>query len=270
MARFAPVMPISVAQYFKRAETLGDYHLLLAHDVAAKQEDYHNCYSQITSRADGIIIMDNSVVELGTPVDAATMEAAVDAVHANIIVLSDHLLDRNKTVEAVARSVDEYARLLEGHDERYLMAIPQGNSLLEWILCLEDILMLDLDGVIDWIGIPKNLNEKLGISRKDAIDAVRTVCPDKNCHMFGFSDDLYDDITSTIYGADLELVWGIDSAAPIWSGMRDGHMLRLGQNIPNRRGNWWDMPFSTMPGNDDRAVMIAISNVDTVRHWLMP
>jgi hypothetical protein len=269
MARFAPVMPIPVARIFKQQGALGSYHLLLAHDVLKQPDAYHDVYGQITgSCADddifddtqGTIIMDNSVIELGYPVPANQLLEAVQIVNANVIVLPDHLLDCTLTIRATLAALETYAEPLAAAGAA--MAVPQGNSFGEWVRCLEAFAEVE---EIGWIGIAKNINEKLGVSRKKAVEAVWAICGlEKRCHMLGFSDDLWDDVMATKYGDQLGLVKGIDSAAPIWSGWRDGRPITLSSNIPGKRGNWFEDPLS--PNQD---IDMAIRNANQVRDWIV-
>ncbi len=267
MARFAPVLPIPVAEVFHSRDALGTYHLLLAHDVLEYPDHYHDIYGEITSVRDdifdlvgGVVIMDNSVIELGHPVTAGELLEAVNIVEANVIVLPDHLLDCDKTIRSTLDALETYAEPLRAAGAA--MAVPQGTNFSEWVRCLEAFAEIE---EIGWIGIPKNLNEKLGISRKRAVDAVWTICGmEKNCHMLGFSDDLWDDIMSTKYGDGIGIVKGIDSAAPIWSGWRDGHKISLASNIPGKRGDWFENPLS-----DGQNIERGINNANQVRDWLV-
>ena len=113
------------------------------------------------------------------------------------------------------------------------MAIPQGNSLQEWAWCCE-LLSDDMPGVW-YLGIPRNFREVLGHSRKIAIDIALALNPQRRIHLFGFSNDLVDDLISAHYGPHIT---GIDSTTPI-------RMGSLGYNFslnckPPPRGDWWE------------------------------
>src|SRR5690242_2299971 len=104
MAKFAPVCPIKVLSQLT-PENSGDYHLLLAHDVADKAQEYKNWFGRHRNMT---VIMDNSVIELGNAVDLKTIKKACDAVDITTIVLPDVLLDGRATVESCTKALETW------------------------------------------------------------------------------------------------------------------------------------------------------------------
>src|ERR1700757_2132421 len=96
MAMFAPVCPVHIL-YSLQPATAGNYHLLLAHDVAAKAKEYKAWFD---AQFNMTVIMDNSVIELGNAVDLGIIRQACNAVKTTTIVLPDVLLDGKATIES--------------------------------------------------------------------------------------------------------------------------------------------------------------------------
>ena len=104
MAEFAPVAPPEMLLDLKEKGALGKYHLLLAHDVAARPDLYRAVFDDVH---DTYIIMDNSLIELGYPVTTDVMAKACEVVIPDVIVLPDVLNDMKLTLDysvAAARS----------------------------------------------------------------------------------------------------------------------------------------------------------------------
>lgn len=223
MAKFAPVAPIRIVRNLEPFAS-GDYHLLLAHDVADKPKEYGEYFNTF----DCTIIMDNSVIELGGAVDLGTIKKAVDAVRCTTVVLPDVLLDTKKTVEACTRALEEWPKVL-GPNVKY-MYVPQGTTLAAFAYAAEAL--GDAPGINYW-GVPRNLVGQIG-SRKDAIEVVHMINPERRIHLLGFSDDLIDDMLC----ASNPRVKGIDSAVPLRAASA-GHKMSLSLKI-GPRGDWWD------------------------------
>lgn len=250
MSNFAPVVPIQIANAYKEAGMLGNYHLLLAHDVVENIPDYMEVYQDPTN----FIIMDNSVIELGHPIGLEDMKTACLAVGAAVAVLPDELLQKNATLEATNKALDAWQVLwdlgLSG------MAVPQGETYDEWLECAEQML---LDSRIGYIGIPKNVRQELGVSRVIAIEDIHALSDsDVHIHLLGFSDDIGDDIAAA--RVRNKGVMGIDSAVPPRLGLRDGLAISKDHSDHSPRGDWWDDPGEVSA--------LDISNVTTFRKWI--
>jgi len=247
MAKFAPVVPIQVADEYQQEGMLGDYHLLLAHDVVANPSEYHRIYGNQGYH----IIMDNSVIELGHPVDLEFMRTAVGLTQADVFALPDKLLDQQGTINSTMTALNEWHTLIT--DQTKAMAVPQGATWDEWVECVEAFAAYD---EIAWIGIPRNVRNRLNTSRKYAVSTVKALCPNKKIHLLGFSNDLRDDVEA----ASLADVEGIDSAVPSRMGMRDCLPINIDSYAHSARDAWWDNPGEV---ND-----LGITNVTTFRSWI--
>ena len=249
--QYAPVVPIPIAQQLKDQGELGNYHLLLAHDVVQQPEAYADVYDD----PNNFIIMDNSAVELQAPVDYEMLLEAGKIVNANCLVLPDHLLDSNATVTAHLEALDK----LEGRWNNDYMALPQGESLGHWVACAKDLLRLQ---DVKYFGIPRNVKEKLKVSRVIAATVLNMMDtdPDRRYHLFGFSDSLFDDLLTCATGkTTVGKIMGIDSTVPVRMGT-NGVGLHPLQNDPGPRGDWWDNPGS-MNG-------LVHQNLEDIRNWV--
>lgn len=255
MSQFAPVVPLTVARELQMKNELGEYHLLLAHDVAAQGDKYVEVYTRRyfdNAHVSPTIIMDNSVIELGHPVEKSMMKDALDIIRSAAVVLPDELLDSKGTLDKTKRALDNWGDLLNSHTKA--MVVAQGHDEASWVSCLEEL--ADMKG-IGWIGVPKNLKEKLGVSRVKGVEYVKAIMPEgTRIHLLGFSGDLVDDV----FSARLPGVDGIDSAVVCRLGMRDGRLLKMSEPDHSKRGDWWDNPGHA---ND-----LTIRNLQRMRKWI--
>lgn len=230
MAVFAPVCPSRILKQLD-PHNAGNYHLLLAHDVA-KDPGYKEFFSKLFMST---VIMDNSVIELGNAVDLSVIKAACLNVLPHTIVLPDVLLDARETVNSCKAALpvwreafkDVLAKPIEYSSmKRGFMIVPQGKSIEEWAWCAEQF--KDEPDVNFW-GIPRNLVKQIG-TRRDAIIIAHALNPERVIHLLGFSDSIIDDVLC----ARNRLVAGIDSAVPL----RVAQMSMALETDP--RGDWWD------------------------------
>lgn len=216
-AEFAPVAPIQVlgGLYNFGPSMFGAYHLLLAHHTIEKEAEFRALFKRIDEEkhfGDGelTIIMDNSIVELGDAVDAATVAHAVSIIEdscecARVYpVLPDVMGDGAATREAIASSYDDWTRIVGGHG---FMAVCQGDSLEDFRETLSMVCGQEYPE-ISWVGVPRILVSQLGSRWQAAHDAIAT---GKCVHLLGFSDDMTDDMQCS----RIEGISGIDSAVPL-------------------------------------------------------
>lgn len=258
MASFAPVCPSRILSQLSPL-ACGDYHLLLAHDVAQDSDGYREAFSRIPMPT---VIMDNSVIEMGSAVDLGIIKKAVSTVACTSIVLPDVLLDAKATVESCKQALQTWAeafrdlgfsqgKFAEGPRAlgRGFMIVPQGKTLQEWAWCAQQFAD---EPLINMWGIPRNLVGQIG-SRRQAIEIADSLNCNRRIHLLGFSEDHCDDVVC----AKMRRVEGIDSAVPL-------RIASYGQEItffaPDRaRGYWWDTADFVPLMND---------NVITYRHWI--
>ncbi|MEE9601074.1 MAG: hypothetical protein V3W22_05170 [Thermoplasmata archaeon] len=208
----------------KEKDLLGDYHLLLAHDVAAQQTLYHDIFHDV----DAYIIMDNSTVELGKPVETPVMRAACDAVKASVIVLPDTIWSAETTLKDCIRHAYEWDKAGLGP----FLAVPQGRNWNELTACTRALQVIP--GIDAW-GVGRFIRTALG-TRVHFTWWLSTIpfYMRPVIHLLGFSDDIPDDILSS----KLPGVAGIDSAVPIRMGLK-GVTLTGDVKTPSR-GDYWE------------------------------
>ena len=246
MAEFAPVAPPEMLLSLKAEGLLGNYHLLLAHDVVAQEE----LYSEVFDQFEGYIVLDNSLIELGYPATMDVMTRAYDIVRPTVTVLPDYLTDSRRTVEAHKGAV--WAWNKEGLGP--FMAVPQGRSVGEVCMCADQLARLP------WIhawGVPRIITELAG-SRHEVINYLLAQGDDRKVHMLGFSDNLKDDIEC----AKDPGVVGIDSAVPIRLGL---HGIRLEDAVNSdkphmSRGEYWETAKEVTP--------LVRENLEAIRSWI--
>lgn len=252
MAYFAPVCPPQILQALKNYGRLGDYHLLLAHDIVAKEVDYHTIFDR-PKHSPMTIILDNSVIELGGAVDLDVIVAAAKVVKPTTTVLPDVLLKSAETVSACQKALDVWTdRFQKEGLEPDFMIVPQGMRMWSWVRCAEAFAD---DKRINFWGIPRNLTEKSEMkTRRGFASILRAINRHRKIHLLGFSNNLVDDIQS----AHEDGVMGIDSAVPIRAVNQGyGCNIEAFDNAPKRE-NWWE---------EAKFDMAMLNNLERVRDW---
>lgn len=231
-AQFAPVAPIQILEELVAKEEFGKYHLFLAHHIVDQQERFRNLMrgamaTRILRYNAPLIIMDNSIVELGGSVDDGMIKEAVQIVSRDydaqfkphvIPVLPDVMGKGEETIYLVR---DAYKRWTV-RDERGFnwmpgagyMLVTQGASWQDFCNLVNYFFVHHLEQfpAINWVGIPRVLLHNGSVkSRAQAVQYVQMVAPHVNIHLLGFSDNITDDVTSV----RLPGVRGIDSAVPV-------------------------------------------------------
>jgi hypothetical protein len=231
MARFAIVAPISILTCLEREKLIGNTHLLLAHDVVKRPFDYSKLFNPIhnpqTRSRNSLIILDNSIVELGASVDIGIIRDATYTVEPTCVVLPDVMLDTDATIKSCSDALDKWEGLL--HRGGSFMYVPQGKTTHDFIRCAE---ALADDPRIKFWGVPRNL---VGVAtlgtRQGVVRLLHSINPERRIHMLGFSDDMVDDVLS----ARMLEVGSIDSAVPLRLNTRMSMTM-----VPPPRGDWWE------------------------------
>lgn len=207
MTQYAPIAPIDCLLKLQAAGFLGNYLVLLAHEVVAEVEKYEKLIREFS----GTIMMDNSLIELGEPVDVETMMAAIEITGADYAVLPDKLLKMEETIEASTTALRQWQEIGLGTQH---VIVAQGVSVDECVFCVQQIIdeMPERDPFV--ISVPRALVEILG-TRLEVIKALQKNFNNVPIHLLGFSCNYFDDIRCARY----EGIMGIDSATPIRLGM---------------------------------------------------
>lgn len=246
MAKFAPVAPTNILMELKERKCLPDTHLLLAHDVAAKPNEYRKIFVEGNTSQRYNIIMDNSVIELGKAVDLPMIREACRVVGPTTVVLPDVLLDTSGTIESCLEALGTWPQALP--HEKFLF-VPQGKTFPDFVRCAEQF--ADHQDINYW-GIPRNVVKYFG-SRVDSVEVAHILNPKRTIHMLGFSDDVFDDMMV----ARSRMVTSIDSAVPLRLASNGQKMSMHIDAGP--RGDWWDTAKYTP---------LMADNIKTVQSWL--
>lgn len=264
MSKFAPVVPLELASMMSFDGELGDYHLLLAHDVLAHPKEYAEIYGD----KNYTIIMDNSLIELGYPMMMDEVMEAAFVVGAQFFVLPDHLNDHHRTMEMTRDALEEYRRNIMKYRDAATskgVAIPspmpvvQGKNYEEANMAI-DLFFRDFDCIC----IPRIAADTLG-TRSRLI--ARAAALDMKVHLLGFSENFLDDIAC----ARMPSVMGIDSAVPVRAGLKGMNMSLDFPKDPGKRGNYWEDPFQGLGSHmKEKCYAMATYNCTKIRQWIKP
>lgn len=252
MARFAPVVPLQTARLLKEWGILGDYHLLLAHDVLDHPDEYRSVYSDLGTGA--CIILDNSVVELGSAMQVMDLARACDIIQPHFLVIPDVQGEYRETANMAEKFRNEFNHTAMRHIP--LLGVVHGKSLRECRWCA--LSLAQIDGV-KALSVPRIVGQTLG-SRMAVLMDILWAQPVMPIHLLGFSDDILDDVAC----ARVPGVIGIDSAVPIRAALQSRD-LTLDHRIDyGPRGSYWD----TRMGAHDKGLVMG--NLSRIRRWIRP
>jgi hypothetical protein len=255
MAKFAPVGPVHLLARLKREnrEAFGDYHLPLAHDVLNHPKAYselfiENTQTRVTKEKPYFIILDNSVIELGKPMDEKDLFEAAEIVRPDVLVLPDVIGDIAATLDLARDACNRWQN--SGINCGY-MAVPQGKIMSEVMECIDE--MLTFPGVTHW-GVPRDFVKYSMRSRRGVIEYLNRVSQ-KPIHLLGFSDKMDDDVRCS----QMPNVIGIDSAVPLRLGQKN---IVLDMDLKTGpRGTFWEDPV-------DKIEPETYYNLNLVRNWV--
>lgn len=234
MAHFCPVAPTKILSSMHKLQILGHHHLLLAHDVILPQnyEIYKRLFDPYTGPFMQTVILDNSVIELGSSVELDPIRRACEIVRPHVVVLPDVMHSWEGTIRSCGEAIDawwEVLRDISSPRQISFMYVPQGKSIHEFVKCAE---AFATDTRIGWWGIPRNLVHVLPQrSRSEAVYLLNAINPKRKIHMLGFSDDMVEDL----FTSQLKEVYSIDSAVPLR--IEDEFRVTL---RPKPRSTWWE------------------------------
>lgn len=265
MGKFAPVAPLEVVHILEEQEALGDYHLLLAHDVLANRREYEDTFANKKYT----IIMDNSLIELGYPLPMKETLEAANIVGAQYFVLPDVLGDYHLTMTATVQALKEFDAIYCQKTFKESLELPspvpviQGANLEEMIKFIRTIDDMNT-GYIEMLCVPRVIANQLG-TRRDVVAACSNM--GYNVHLLGFSDHKLDDIAC----ARMPNVNGIDSAEPVRLGLKGFNMSLDFPKEPGPRLSYWDDPFKGMSNaSKEMNSAMAAFNCNRYRSWIEP
>lgn len=145
--KLATIVPVAYLEKTRGQEM----HMALAHLVGTN-EAYTQFYREMGDNEDKFLMLDNSVVETGTPMPVEELIEKAKMVNADEIIVPDYFMDCDATIEA---AIDYIPVIRKALPNVRIMVVPQGKTIEEWTYCLREILLLDCDT----IGIPKVLTK---------------------------------------------------------------------------------------------------------------
>lgn len=220
---FAPVAPVQVLQALldKDPSLFGTYHLLLAHHTLEEGAKFRTLFQEVQKVVAAgdleapIVIMDNSIVELGNSVSFESVRDACRIIKeacpaATVIaVLPDVMGDGEATRDAVFEAYQQWTTDITCADE--FMAVCQGKDWEDYEASLNVFINQEEFPKITWLGVPRILHKTLGTRTNAAIRAGYHEGVTHKVHLLGFSDDPVDDK----HAAQVTGIFGIDSAVPL-------------------------------------------------------
>lgn len=182
------------------------YHMALAH-LIGKDRVYTDFYIRMAKEGN-FVILDNGVIETGTPMPIQEVVARAKLIGASEIILPDFLDDSSKTLDSVCQDIP-YARQ---HFKGSLMGVPQGATKAEWVECAK--LMLEMD--IDTMGIPKRLVKLGRDARLDVLETLAWSLRGRNVHLLGCQENPIECtmIEKAVKNKQIVSVRSVDSCIP--------------------------------------------------------
>lgn len=235
MTHYSPIGPIKILRQLQEHNILGDYLLLLAHDVLDHPQEYVELIDTAQAIHDDekclFIIMDNGVIERGEPVSLPQLLEATDLVGADVVVGPDVVGDFFGTKKLMMDQGDKIRR------DYPMMFVPQGGCLDEIFQCIDWYTekfpeITSGDAASHW-GIPRWIANEV-CSRQVIVQDIVAHDERAQIHLLGMSHRLDDDITS----AKHPNVMGIDSANPLVLGHQGIPILPNTIHMP--RGDYWE------------------------------
>lgn len=256
MAKYAPVVPLMAAERMNRWGILGNYHLLLAHDILRLPTQYQQVYGHLKDDRLAFVILDNSVVELGKAMDPEDLIRAAEFIQPNVVVAPDTMGDHIDTINKVDAFSKDWSRLAHNLPRTGIMAVLQGQTYAQVHECF--IAIADMPWITT-IGVPRVVTKYLG-TRSEIVRMATAGRMMGRIHLLGFSDDIMDDIAC----ARMPGVRGIDSAVPIRLACRQLVMSLDFPQDPGPRGQFWETDDTTI----DFCRSYITKNVEQFRRWI--
>ncbi len=233
MSKYSPIGPLPLLQQLHEHNLLGNYLLLLAHEVLKDPRGYIDLIDEIenTDENPRFVVMDNGVIELDEALSVLEVVEAACYVGANCIIMPDVLGDFPATQKKVMEQISALRNC--GFP---IMKVPQGSNVGELVQCtdwLRDYLKPP-NGDPDYWGIPRWVANNMG-SRIPIVQYINACNPKPRIHLLGMSNDLKDDLRCLT----MPSVVGIDSANPIVNGQAGRSITGIAYKHMDR-GDLWE------------------------------
>lgn len=199
------------------------YQMCLAH--LAQEDDAYAAVYREEAAAGNFVLLDNGAAEKAQPTLAELFEI-IGKIQPTEFILPDELFDGSATLDRSYKAL----HALAGTDLKVkTMAVPQGETLEEWLQCAREMLTWP----INTIGISKFMNYKMGpYIRHTMMLKLERMCRQMNSsvqvHLLGCA---YDPREVEAIGTAFPRVRGTDSSIPyvyatqgvtIHTALRDG------------------------------------------------
>lgn len=240
MPQYSPIAPVHLLQQLQDQNKLGNYLLLLAHDIIDHPEAYVELLFELYDlyQEDAFIILDNGVIEKGEPVPLGDLLTAADLVNPSCVVSPDVL---GNYVETKKLAIQQVPKIME---QWPVMFIPQGRTHAELCECADWMYQSFAgdyyEGMPVYWGIPRWVANKQG-SRLPLIRYLAHNYSPCKMHLLGMSKKLRDDFICL----KQPYIMGIDSANPLVLGREEIEMYEFMEYEHLERGNYWEMPRLT-------------------------
>ena len=224
--KYSPVGNVFLMSELLLLGMIDSYQLLLAHEVVANEVMYRAFAKSFRERhPGGIIILDNSLIELGGSVNYDVMVVATNIVKPDFIVLPDVLMDMKGSIDAFAKAYYEWLPLLPlANKNAGFLGVVQGVSQNEMRNCAAAYACHSIgkNKHLKALGLPRAYTNKGG-SRVKLADFIwqNFRLP---IHLMGFSEHFSDDMRAV----RMPGVMGIDSATPLRAGFEDNRYCYAG------------------------------------------
>lgn len=186
------------------------YHMALTHLVL--EDDYYARFYRERSAAGDYVILDNSVIELGSSLTTDMLVEAGRKIRASEVILPDVLDDGEATVHQAMAGISALARKQGGGFK--LMAVAQGKTIGEFLQCYRE---LASNRFIDVVGIPKRASRLMpGTGRYPLLQHMlinKIIRQDKSHHLLG----VWENPIEIKYLSMYNWIRGVDSVIPFWA-----------------------------------------------------
>jgi hypothetical protein len=253
--KFAVIAPIP---HLQDLAVRSDYHLVLAH-LCLESREYLRFYQERREAGD-FLMLDNGVIEKGSPIKEIEMALVIRELKPHEVVLPDFLFDSERTYKATkhAWGDPDFRDPCDAASARF-MIVPQGTTHSEWCESLEALMNLT-HGEVHAIGIPK---KAAMIAYQGAKTGRRSLALFAHEHYPGYAQHYLGLWCSPIeLQFAPEFVRGCDSVLPVVAAI---HHVELSSRygLIVRPDDWHFDPYARF---EDRAgVLQALYNISVVK-----
>lgn len=248
MIRPAHILPIG------RLIRYTDMHMALTHLVESAGSRYNEFFKELPDS--DYIILDNSVIELGEPVNLDRLLKAADTINADEIVIPDSYKNKEETIRLMYYYLD---RLVNKNVPYKIQVVPHGDNIQEWVKCYKEISSVN---EVDVIGVPKVTSSLMGgeygrVSLLKVINMFKGNQIKKPHHLLGIWNN--PSALSTI--SHLNWIRSVDSAVAYATGVNGIKYDKYnGANRPE------DLEWSFYDNTDNNEEVIR-HNIECINRW---